>query len=75
MTLKVENIYKNLNLYIFTSLILLFILNKDSIKNKLKKIVEDKYINITILLLISVLLCNYLKFGILISFVYINLLF
>jgi hypothetical protein len=72
MTLKVENIYKGINLYIFIALITLLIYIKKPLK--LKKFIIDKYINNVLLLFISVTIWYNLKLGILLSVIYINLI-
>jgi len=72
MTLKVENIYKGMNLYIFIALLTLLIYIKKPLK--LKKFIIDKYINNVLLLFISVTIWYNLKLGILLSVIYINLI-
>ena len=72
MTLKVENIYKDMNLYIFIVIIGLFMYIKKF--KKIREFIKDKYINCTLLLFITVLIWCNLKLGIVISIIYLNLI-
>jgi hypothetical protein len=71
MGLRIENIYKDIYLYIFIVLILIFIhYNKIS---EIRRILEKKWVEIYIILIISLLLNFKLKIGIITSVIYILL--
>jgi len=73
MGLKIENIYKDIYLYIFIVLILIFIFYKKV--GLIKRMLEKKWVNIYIMLIISFLLNFKFKIGIITTVIYILIIF
>jgi len=72
MGLKIQNVYEDIYLYIFIVLILLFLFFK---RNRIIGLLRNNYIKLYLVIIISIILNIRLKLGMLLSIIYIIIIF
>lgn len=72
MGLKIQNIYEDIYLYIFIVLILLFLFFK---RDRIIGLLRNNYVKLYLVIIISIILNIRLKLGMLLSIIYIIIIF